>query len=75
LAVLDCGCERQVAENSVMKAAQSGDHIPSPMEPMSLEGDDALRLYYAALARNLKAIDHQFADLRKALAEWTKSQT
>jgi len=42
------------------------------MDPMSLEGDDALRLYYVALAGNLKAIDDQFADLHKALAEWMK---
>ena len=39
---------------------------------MSLEGDAALRLYYLALARNLKAIDDQFADLSDALTEWLK---
>lgn len=52
------------------KTAPSGND--APMDPMSLEGDDALRLYYVALAGNLKAIDDQFADLHKALAEWMK---
>ena len=60
-----------VAENPVTKAAPSQDKTPTPTEQMSLEGDEALRLYCVALARNLKAIDDQFADLNKALREWT----
>ena len=66
-----CVNAKYVAENPVTKAAPSDDDTPTPTEQMSLEGDDALRLY-VAIARNLNAIDGQFADLEAALAEWAK---
>jgi hypothetical protein len=55
----------------VTKAAPNDGKAPTPTEQMSLEGDDALRLYCGALARNLEAIDDQLVDLSEALREWT----